>query len=512
MGLGILEPKGLITSIPGTTRFFDNDPDVEPVPDLKFADCSGKQCIILIPQPSDDPNDPLNWPLWRRDTATLTLCFVGALATSLGPILAANTITVAGELSRPPGDVVALTGCFLLGSGAGAVLAVPSARTWGKRHIFLLATCVILASSIWAGTAGTDYKSLVAARVVQGAGAAPFESLLGAAVGDMYHVHQRGVRMACAGLSVSGAAFSTPVIAGVVTRRLGWQWTFHIVSILAGAALPAVLFLCPEMAYVRGEERSKPSTSSSADGCRRHKTFIQSLAPFDGRKTENGCWALLLRPFVLLANPTFVWVCLIQGTTVGWTVFVAVVLATIFIGPPYHWTEVQAGYAYGGAFAGALVGFAVAGLLADATVRWLARRNGGLYEPEFRIVLVGPMFVAGGVGLFGFAVTAGQVLSGRYAYIVPLVFVAFEVAGMVIGAVASSLYIIDANRHLAIEGFTIMVVIKNMLSFGLTFKAFEWIMSVGIKETVLPIAGVQVAICALSIPMYHSTTNMIPWF
>lgn len=23
--------------------------------------------IVLSPQPSDDPNDPLNWPKWRRE-------------------------------------------------------------------------------------------------------------------------------------------------------------------------------------------------------------------------------------------------------------------------------------------------------------------------------------------------------------------------------------------------------------------------------------------------------------
>lgn len=23
--------------------------------------------IVLIPQPSDDPNDPLNWPRWRKE-------------------------------------------------------------------------------------------------------------------------------------------------------------------------------------------------------------------------------------------------------------------------------------------------------------------------------------------------------------------------------------------------------------------------------------------------------------
>lgn len=29
--------------------------------------------ILLIPQPSDDPNDPLNWPQWKKGTAFVTI-------------------------------------------------------------------------------------------------------------------------------------------------------------------------------------------------------------------------------------------------------------------------------------------------------------------------------------------------------------------------------------------------------------------------------------------------------
>ena len=33
---------------------------------------------MLVPQPSDDPNDPLNWPKWKKALAVMSLCcFVG---------------------------------------------------------------------------------------------------------------------------------------------------------------------------------------------------------------------------------------------------------------------------------------------------------------------------------------------------------------------------------------------------------------------------------------------------
>jgi len=65
---------------------------------------------------------------------------------------------------------------------------VPSARVWGKRHIFLFASVLLPVSCIWAGYAKT-YKSLIGARVLQGIAVCPFEALLAATVGDLYPVH-----------------------------------------------------------------------------------------------------------------------------------------------------------------------------------------------------------------------------------------------------------------------------------------------------------------------------------
>ncbi|KAH7328910.1 major facilitator superfamily domain-containing protein [Stachybotrys elegans] len=538
MRLGILEPKNH-EDVPGTTRYFQNPEQQDATGGgtarLKY-DASGKEPIILIPQPSDDPNDPLNWPLWKRDLITFILCLAGILATALGPILAANTVTLSRLFERNFTQVALLTGYFLLGAGAAAIFFVPSGRIWGKRHLFLIGICIIIASSAWAGSVGTDYRSFVGARVIQGVGAAPFESLLNAAVGDLYFVHQRGVRMAFTNLAVFGGAFFTPILVGKITHSLGWEWTFYFVAIFMAATLPVVFLFCPETAYRRepslntdiaaGEEKSEPAgpllgreagpagqsgfvlfpRSSAAqrigDANTPKKTFLESLSLFDGRKTDDRYWVLLLRPFPLLLNPAFIWGCLIQGTMIGWTVFLGVLIAAVFIGPPYFWGEVKAGYTYAGPFVGALAGFAVSGLLADSSVRYLTKRNNGIYEPEFRIWLVLPMMIIGGIGLYGFALTAGGVISLEYTYHVPLVFFGFEVASMVIGAVASSLYIVEAYRDLTIEGLTLMIIFKNFFSFMLTFFAYDWLIHGGIERTMVTIASVQIGVCLLSIPMY----------
>lgn len=87
-----------------------------------------------------------------------------------------------------------LTAFHLAGVAVGAVVCVPSARVWGKRHVFLLGALLMMAASAWGGSTHNtrNYTSMLWARVFQGVALAPFESLSNAVVGDLYFVHERG--------------------------------------------------------------------------------------------------------------------------------------------------------------------------------------------------------------------------------------------------------------------------------------------------------------------------------
>lgn len=56
---------------------------------------------------------------------------------------------------------------------------------------------------------------------------------------------------------------------------------------------------------------------------------------------------------------------------------------------------------------------------------------------------------------------------------------------------------------LAIEAFTCMIIFKNVFSFALTLKAFDWLVTTNTKATPLfnILASIQVGVCVLSIPM-----------
>ncbi|KAF5865627.1 hypothetical protein ETB97_003045 [Aspergillus alliaceus] len=497
MGLGVLEDT-VLAHVPGTSDLLDTEHSNEQAiveSSLKY-DRSGTLPILLVPQPSDDPNDPLNWPLWKRDITLLALSFVAVLCATTSSLMAANTVTIALRYRKSFTSVALLTGYHLCGVGVAGILIVPTARVWG-------------------GSAN-NYASLLWARIFQGVALAPFEALVNACVGDLYYVHERGKRMALSNVALFGAAFLTPVLAGKITHSLGWEWTFYLLAIFAAASLPLTFFLVPETAFRRpaylnndfgqsadqtnenrmhsqsqpnkfpeseagriSGEKQSPSESQARQQERdthlntvvpAKVSYTQTLKPFNGRKTDEGFLKLLFRPFPLFFHPAILWACLIQGVVIGWTVFIGVVLAAIFLGPPLWFNEVQTGYLYTGAFIGSILGLILSGLLSDSMNKIMIKLNKGRYEPEFRILLVIFQLIFSGAGLYGFGIVAQDV--GKYGWLVVDVFFTLVIIGMVMGAVASALYIVDAH------------------------------LSNGVKPAFMAISSIQVGICALSIPMY----------
>lgn len=179
------------------------------------------------------------------------------------------------------------------------------------------------------------------------------------------------------------------------------------------------------------------------------------------------------------------------------------------MGYPTLFSEVEVGYMYTGAFLGATLGFILIGPIADWSVRYLTRKNNGVFEPEFRLFLVIPQALTGIIGVYMFGWTSANTL--RYGWALPDFFFGMEVMGMIIGAVAASLYIVDAHRGIAVEAFTAFLLFKNFFSYALTTHAFNWLLLEGVWKTFWILGTVQVAVCALTIPMCRSPFFLPLW-
>lgn len=274
-------------------------------------------------------------------------------------------------------------------------------------------------------------------------------------IGNLYFVHQRGVYMSLIQFILGATSNFSSVVCGLITTNLGWKYLFHIYLALIGTQLLLLFFFCPETAYIRDHrleidevstedlQRKKSyggnhikekeaaidkqaeeshtehvdrtsSTSSppaTANPIHAPKTFWQRTAIFTGTYTDEGLLQLVIAPFAILLNLSILWVVVSSGALTALFVAVSYVLAQIFTLPPYLLDTSGMGYLSLSPFIGGLLASLILGRIVDPTIAWATRRNGGIYEPEFRLLpIVGCLLTGLGLMVFGALAEEGRSL------------------------------------------------------------------------------------------------------
>lgn len=221
-------------------------------------------------------------------------------------------------------------------------------------------------------------------------------------------------------------------------------------------------------AHVEDTEASVGQTEAENDEAMTPRIpFVQRLRPFSGVYSEDSIVWMLLRPFIVLANPAVIWATLLLSITTAWFVVISFVIAQIFSAPPYLLDTAQIGYMSAGPCIGGLLGSIACGFISDPIAIYLSKKNKGIYEPEFRLVLLLPFLVTASIGFFCF----GNFAERGYSPVVICVIWAIAVSAQQFMSVAVATYVIDAYRDISVEVFIIGMVVKNFLFFGLSCKS-----------------------------------------
>jgi EmrB/QacA subfamily drug resistance transporter len=124
---------------------------------------------------------------------------------------------------------------YLLALAAPSVAAGRLADIFGRRRVLLIGTVVFIAGSAGSGLAPSDWW-LIAARVVQGFGAAAFFAASLSIVSNAFPPDQRSKGIGVwAGIGTVGLAIG-PLVGGFLTQTLSWRWFFFVnipVAVLA---------------------------------------------------------------------------------------------------------------------------------------------------------------------------------------------------------------------------------------------------------------------------------------
>ncbi|KAJ5249732.1 hypothetical protein N7489_000142 [Penicillium chrysogenum] len=536
MAWGIFETRSR-QQVAGTVLLSESNDDHTVFHNVKTTKHRGKT-IILVPQPSDDQNDPLNWPLWVRDLVALlygycTLLIVGGI----GPILSSLTLELSLLFNVSFTKISLLTGYSLCATGASGIFISAVANKYGKRLIFLFSLACALGGTIWGGYA-TSYDSLLGARILQGLSVAVFESVIFSIIGDLYYVHERGLRVAVMTTCIVGISNLPPVLAGKISMSLGWRWVFWLLAVFLGIALVLALLFGWETAYVRKtvyntdltpednlDTNDAKSTRADADQVEdareacdtitRHtssllprKSITRLLTPWSGEYTSKSLWRLLIEPFIVLANPAVIWAVLLISFPTLWLVAVNLLIAQIFSAPPYLLDTAELGYMSAGPAVGGLLGSIAAGAMSDPIIEWASRRNKGVYEPEFRLMLIIPAIITSAIGYFPFGYLAE---AGKGPVIMSTLW-GISAASLQFIMTAVGTYIVDSYRDMNIEIFIITMVVKNFLFFGFSFFLNTWIVEWGPAKMFYCIGGIQAAFCLTTVPMWSFGKLVRAWW
>lgn len=231
-----------------------------------------------------------------------------------------------------------------------------------------------------------------------------------------------------------------------------------------------------------------------------HRSMTQQLKPFHGRLNGDKWFKVALRPFILFAYPAVLWSSVVYACSVGWLIVVSETLAIIFRDPTiYDFTALQTGLIYISPFVGGILGTAVAGKISDIIVKFMSRRNGGLYEPEFRLVMAIPITISTCIGLMGFGWSAQM----QDHWIVPTLMFGIMSFGCSLGSTTSITFCVDSYRQYAGEALVTLNFSKNVLH-GLVFSLFvtHWMEDEGPKMMFIWIGIIQLLLMLFSIPMY----------
>ncbi|KAF2474854.1 MFS general substrate transporter [Lindgomyces ingoldianus] len=475
MADGMEHPAGKEAPVPGTVHIVDLLGTMRG----QHAE-GGQKDIVLVPAPSTDPDDPLNWSPRRKALSTACIC----VYTLMVGIASAGIYSVLEPISEDTGltlnDLNQGTGYMFLFFGWGCLVWQPLALQYGKRPIFV---------------------------------GAPIESLCEISVTDIYFSHERGRYIGLYALLLAGSNFFAPIISGFINDGQGWQWVLYWCAIFCGIGFVFPFFFMEETNYVRhtaGIPASTPGVIAPAEPANpekctpteasvnfsppltsyKRKTYLDKIKLFQAADLQNPneLKGMVCRPLIFLTFPVIFYSGFSYGSNLVWF-NVLNATASLILSGTYNFSASMVGVAYVSPLIGVAIGSAYTGWFGDWFVIRKARKNKGILESEDRLWLFAPSFLLIPFGLILWGVGAAHHVHWFGAVFAMCILALTNTMGLQL----SIAYCIDSYRALSGEAIITVILIRNTMSFAIGYGITPWVTDMGLQNCFLNAAFVGMA-------------------
>ncbi|KAJ5465294.1 Major Facilitator Superfamily protein [Penicillium daleae] len=403
---------------------------------------------VLIPRPSDDPADPLNWSQLRKCLVLLVISCTAFLPD--------------------------------YGSGTGAVTLIPQAKEWGLSedtvnhsqvgNVFMLGAggLVVTILASYFGRLPTLFWFL------------PYDKR----VVRSYYLEP-----------VLG-----PLIAAFIINTTKWQWAFGIYTIETGLCILMTVLFVDETFYNRDLGAAQQPMKGS------RVLRLVGIEQFRSRHLRQTLATAVMRPLKIISKPTVFLSSIYYCFTLAWAVGINTTLS-IFLGPLYGFGLKQIGFFYFSPVIAALIGELVGHWLHDAAAKYYMQRHRGQFEPEARLQVIwcATPFMITGLALFGFC------LERKYHYMVTAIAWGLYVFGVMIATVGINAYNLDSYPEASGEVTAWINMARTTGGFIVSYFQVKWAQSVGTEVSFGTQAGIVGAMFSLVVIMQLWGKKMRDW-
>lgn len=228
------------------------------------------------------------------------------------------------------------------------------------------------------------------------------------------------------------------------------------------------------------------------------QTYVQSLKVYNGRFSNENYFRAVLSPFATYLLPGVSWAAYSYGCSVAFSAAMSVNLSQIFTAPPYNFSTSAVGLTVLSPFIANIIGNFVPGPVADWLVTFMARKNGGVYEPEFRNILCIPALITGIAGYWGF----GLAIHYRIHWFGPVFFFGVAAFSGSILSLISNTYLLDCHRKYAQDAYAAVTLIKAVMTFAIAFFINGWLAKSGPIQVFFIIGTIHIIGCIYGLVLY----------
>ncbi|KAJ8122899.1 hypothetical protein ONZ43_g1022 [Nemania bipapillata] len=272
-------------SIPGITRQIDQD---------------GRWYYDVGWTDEEDSFNPKRWPTTTRLGSTFLVCVVAFFATSASSIDSVIIARAAAEFGVSHIVESLATGLFLVGFGAGALLASPLSELVGRQPVYIVSLLIFEGWTIGSALSPNITAQLIFRFLMGVSSSAPL-TVAGGSISDMWSPLERTFAFPFYAIPGFGGAVFGPIVGTWIGNHpdLTWRWVEWLTLILTGFCI-ALLFLLKRETFAPRILHLKAAAFRKYTGDTRFKTRKEAS---DASETSVILKRSFGRPFLLCFEP-----------------------------------------------------------------------------------------------------------------------------------------------------------------------------------------------------------------